>query len=372
MVTNNATNNANATTSTGVLLLHADGSDGSTTFTDSSASAHTMTANGNAHVEVDQSKFGGSSAHFDGTGDYLSTGDSTDWTLGSGDFTIDMWIYPTAGTPTGELLSQRAAATVEWLSINIQSGTAYFYADSGAASWDIAIAKAFGAITANTWTHLAAVRSGSTWYLFKNGILSTTFTSSATLDDSAVNLEIGNDDTGFGGFYQGYIDDLRIVKGTALWTTNFNPPTLAGGSGGQYVAYLFDEIAGFSDFGSYTGNGAADGPFVWTGFKPRYVMLKRTDTAGDWTILDTARDTYNVASATSTANTTSAEGTNTALDFLSNGFKVRSAQAAYNASGGTYIYAAFADQPFYYSAASAAAAASSFVQAIAFLMGMTF
>jgi len=137
----------------------------------------------------------------------------------------------------------------------------------------------------------------------------------------------------------------------------------------DYVAYLFDKISGFSDFGSYTGNGSADGPFIYTGFKPRYVMVKRTNTTGDWTILDTARSTYNVASATSTANTALAEGTNTSLDFLANGFKLRSAQAAYNASAGTYIYAAFAEIPFKYSAASAA---STFVQAVAFLMGMSF
>ncbi len=146
-------------------------------------------------------------------------------------------------------------------------------------------------------------------------------------------------------------------------------------SGAQYVAYLFATTTGFSDFGTYQGNGNADGPFIWTGFKPRYIMVKRTDVANDWTVLDTARDTYNVASATSTANTPGVDGSNTTLDFLTNGFKLRSTQSSSNTSGAQYIYAAFADVPFYYSAqvaATASAAAAAAVTAVTFLIGMSF
>ena len=115
-----------------------------------------------------------------------------------------------------------------------------------------------------------------------------------------------------------------------------------------YVAYCWAEIAGFSKFGSYTGNGSTDGPFVYTGFRPKYVMIKRTDSADDWIVMDSARNTYNVANSTLFPNGSYAETTdaNRQEDFLSNGFKVRSSPVYINASGGTYIYAAFAENPF--------------------------
>jgi hypothetical protein len=120
------------------------------------------------------------------------------------------------------------------------------------------------------------------------------------------------------------------------------------------VAYCFAPVAGYSAFGSYTGNGSADGPFVYTGFRPRYVMIKRTDNSGAWTILDTARDTYNEMDKILVADASSSEAdfgtTNRNVDFLSNGFKIRFTTAGgttdLNASGGTYIYAAFAENPF--------------------------
>lgn len=114
----------------------------------------------------------------------------------------------------------------------------------------------------------------------------------------------------------------------------------------SYVAYLWSEVLGFSKFGSYTGNGSADGPFVYTGFRPRYVMIKRTDGPDSWVIEDTARDSYNTDMHYILADNTMAEGTTALRDVLSNGFKMRS--AAQNISGATYIYAAFAEAPFKY------------------------
>lgn len=121
-------------------------------------------------------------------------------------------------------------------------------------------------------------------------------------------------------------------------------------SGGTYVAYLFAEVAGFSKFGSYTGNGSADGPFVYLGFRPKFVMVKRTDAAGEpWAILDTARDTINASGLQLKANASDAEDDFRAsfpIDFTSNGFKIRNTGTRTNASGGTYIFAAFAENPF--------------------------
>lgn len=119
-------------------------------------------------------------------------------------------------------------------------------------------------------------------------------------------------------------------------------------SGGTYVAYCFAEIAGYSKFGSYTGNGSADGPFVYTGFRPRFVMIKRTDTTSNWTMFDNQRDGYNVDNDQLYANTTGAEVTTDLLDITSNSFKARSTDASINANGGTYIYMTFAETPFNY------------------------
>lgn len=157
--------------------------------------------------------------------------------------------------------------------------------------------------------------------------------------------------------------DLQMTNAVntsqALWN-NTSPTSSvftvsdAGGTNGNvnfssrtYVAYCFAEVPGFSKFGSYTGNGSADGPFVYCGFRPRYVLYKRTDTTSNWGILDTSRSTYNEANLNLYPNLSVAEAADTpSLDFLSNGFKLRSTASATNASGGTYIFAAFAENPF--------------------------
>ncbi len=124
-------------------------------------------------------------------------------------------------------------------------------------------------------------------------------------------------------------------------------------TGETYVAYCWAPVAGYSSFGSYTGNGSTDGPFVYTGFRPRWVMVKRTDAARDWFIYDAARNTYNIVNNFLRPNLSDAEGTSTLypFDFLSNGFKLRSSETDINGSGGTWIYAAFAENPFQYARA---------------------
>jgi len=124
-------------------------------------------------------------------------------------------------------------------------------------------------------------------------------------------------------------------------------------AGNTFVAYCFAEIAGFSKFGSYTGNASTDGPFVYLGFRPRFILAKRTDTAGfDWVMTDSSRSPYNVVDKRLFANTSDAESSATGpYDYLSNGFKLRNTNTNENASGGTYIYMAFAESPFNYSRA---------------------
>jgi hypothetical protein len=139
---------------------------------------------------------------------------------------------------------------------------------------------------------------------------------------------------------------------TAPTSSTFSLGTWAAvnSSGGTFVAYCWAEIAGFSKFGSYTGNGSSDGPFTYTGFRPKFIMVKRTDSTGPWLIYDTARDIYNQSNTLLRANTSQAETASGEIDILSNGFKYRgsSTNADYvtNVSGATYIYMAFAENPF--------------------------
>jgi hypothetical protein len=126
------------------------------------------------------------------------------------------------------------------------------------------------------------------------------------------------------------------------------PAGFSNGSGENYVAYCFSEVSGFSKFGSYTGNASADGPFVYLGFRPKFVMVKRTDASDSWQIMDTERDTYNPTDSVLFPNLSNAEDSRTVnnYDYLSNGFKLRTSNSGHNANGGTYIYMAFAENPF--------------------------
>jgi hypothetical protein len=148
------------------------------------------------------------------------------------------------------------------------------------------------------------------------------------------------------------------TSGTNFWTissinsTTFGLGTNADTNGSTltFVAYCFTPIAGYSAFGSYTGNGSSDGTFVFTGFRPRWLMIKRTDATQNWAIVDTSRDTFNVSNKRLFANLSDAEDTGISnfVDLLSNGFKFRDSNVSCNASGGTYIYMAFAENPFKY------------------------
>ena len=122
---------------------------------------------------------------------------------------------------------------------------------------------------------------------------------------------------------------------------------IVNGSGNNMIAYCFAEKKGFSKFGSYTGNGSStDGTFIYTGFKPAFVMVKRTDAAEGWGMFDDKRDTYNPVMKRVEANDSAAERTDLIwYDFLSNGFKARQSYDLINASGGSYIYMAFAENP---------------------------
>jgi hypothetical protein len=147
------------------------------------------------------------------------------------------------------------------------------------------------------------------------------------------------------------------VFSTAPTSTVFDQGTgfTSANNYGKQVCYCFAPVAGYSAFGSYTGNGSADGPFVFTGMRPRWIMVKISSASGEgWAIQDSTRFNNNPASDILAANSNGSEtgfGGGFRVDLLSNGFKLRSTQSAHNASGVTYIYAAFAEAPFQYARA---------------------
>jgi len=144
-----------------------------------------------------------------------------------------------------------------------------------------------------------------------------------------------------------------IWNNTSPTSSTFSLGTSGGANrnGDNFVAYCFSEVAGFSKFGSYTGNGSTNGPFVHCGFRPRFVMVKRTDSTSDWGIYDSAREPNNQMTRLLFPNGSYADTTGYPIDFLSNGFKHRNSSGMPNVSGGTYIFAAFAESPFKYSLA---------------------
>jgi hypothetical protein len=146
------------------------------------------------------------------------------------------------------------------------------------------------------------------------------------------------------------------VAAASYWNSTSPSSTVvtlgtAWATAGSLVAYCFAPVAGYSAFGSYTGNGSADGPFVYLGFRPRYLLIKiSSGGTGVWYIWDSSRDPYNFVCHELYANTSAAEYVNTPeCDFVSNGFKMRSTFTDQNGSGNTYIYAAFAESPFQFS-----------------------
>jgi hypothetical protein len=130
--------------------------------------------------------------------------------------------------------------------------------------------------------------------------------------------------------------------------------TSLNNNGSNHICYAWTPVVGYSNFGSYTGNGSSDGSFVYTGFRPRWVMIKRSDSASStygWFILDTARNTYNVMNTWLAADSSTSDGADVICDTLSNGFKIRTTAGNINTNAGTFIYAAFAEAPINYSRA---------------------
>lgn len=207
-----------------VFLLHAGGTNGSTVFTDSSSAPKAITTVGNAQVSTAQSKFGGSGYLGDGTGDYLSTPAHADFVFGTGDFTIDGWIYLNSWTQGPSIFSNRDGGWSATEFVFKVETNGRLWVDTGLAN----IVSGATVLATGVWTHVALIRSGSTLRLFLNGVQDGEAATSVNLTKQSL-VKVGGGDPDTGRSLNGYMDELRISKGVARWTANFTPPAAAYG-----------------------------------------------------------------------------------------------------------------------------------------------
>jgi sugar lactone lactonase YvrE len=217
------------------LLLHGDGTSGSTTITDSSSSPKTVTVNGNAQIDTAVKKFGTGSIEFDGTNDYLTTPYvTTDYDWWTSDFTLEAWVYPTTFTGWYEFYSglgdigtlignmDPTGSGAHWTFGITSSGAIRLYYYNGGS---VNTPASTETVSLNQWNHIAVVKDSNGYKYFVNGIGGSYNSISGTPQSNAsFGLSIGQLT---GTSINGYVDDLRITKGTARYTSNFTPPTAA-------------------------------------------------------------------------------------------------------------------------------------------------
>ena len=211
------------------LLLHCDGADGSTTFTDNSPGSKIVTAYDGARISTAQSKFGGASAVFDGINDYLSAPAHADFDFGTGDFTLEAWVFQAASSAYSSIICRQKNIGAEGLfQLRLSSGKPEFVFCANS-SYSVVTLSAAQSIAANTWTHIALSRLGGIGRLFVDGVLADAKSIAGTLNVAGRPLTIGALNTGNStnllAFFSGHIDEARITKGAARYTANFTPPT---------------------------------------------------------------------------------------------------------------------------------------------------
>ena len=219
------------------LLLPFDGTNGSTSTTDSSNRNNSITFNGNAQISTAQSKFGGSSLLLDGAGDYLQVANQDYFDFGSNDFTIECWFYfDSSSSETYNTLldmgnGSAAGSGPYWTGVKSDSGTYTLFVqmDSTAGGdWDLINNVAITTVSASTWHHFAISREGSNFKVFLDGTSVLTTTNSNALRDENSALQIGaRGQNTASHYFKGYIDDVRITNGVGRYTSNFTAPTTA-------------------------------------------------------------------------------------------------------------------------------------------------
>jgi len=204
------------------LLLHCNGDDASTTFTDEAGK--TVSPNGGAQLDTAYKKFGSASGMLYASGSYLTVPNSADFDFASGDFTLDFWIRIKSGHVYGGLISRRPSASSEGWCLGLNG--------SGCVDWRGKVGGSFAwprfsgttAINDEVWHHVALVRYGSSWKIYIDGVEDGSETNSGALDDEALALAIGAESSaGESATGEFWIDEVRVSKGIARWTANFTP-----------------------------------------------------------------------------------------------------------------------------------------------------
>lgn len=233
-----------------VLLLHGDGSNGSTTIVDSSSLPKAVTASGNAAISTAQSKFGGASIAFDGTEDYLTIPASTDFDFGSGDFTLELFFRTSQTTSYTCLVGRDNGAFTSGAYAILLNGPGSGYIQLWNASYStssVHLSSSTGGYNDDSWHHLAISRSGSTVKMFVDGVEKASSTWAGAIAARTLDLVVG-DDPGYSRYFNGYIDDLRITKGVARYTADFTVPSAAFPD-----APIALSVGGYAIPTSYTG-----------------------------------------------------------------------------------------------------------------------
>ena len=344
----------------------------------------TANSNGNGKTYVAYLWAGGESTadtarsvYVDGSGDWLSTGSSSDFTMGTGDFTIECWARFDDYTNRGVFQISDSSNGLSSAGGGGAGGSIAF-AHNGS-NWHIYGAGSSyntpHARTAGSWYHIAYTRSSGVSRCFVNGTKTHEFTDTYNYNGTHVAI---------GGYYntsylmKGEISNFRIIKGTALYTSSFKVPTepltnitntkllccnnesrsgstvtpaTISAEGNPVARYYspFDDPAGFKfgdggdqniiKCGSYTGNGSSTGPEVYVGFEPQWVMVKRVDASGNWSLADSMRGIVtNGNDLILHPNNTNGEGAADLLDLTSTGFKLTSNDGDWNTNGSKYIF----------------------------------
>jgi hypothetical protein len=236
-----------------VLMISGEGVDASTSIIDETGKA--VTAVGTAQIDTAQYKFGQSSILLDGNSDYLSLADSADWYFGSNDFTIDTWVkfndLPSAGNYR-ILCNQGATVNLWYFGIYNNSGTLQLVFNAEVASVGTIQARKDTAFSTNVWYHLAVIRTGNTVRLFRDGVqVGTDTTATGEVPNVADTLNIGVYSGDASTYLNGWLDDIRISKGLARWTSAFTPPlkttALINGDTDEEYRLVYSIVSGAVD-----------------------------------------------------------------------------------------------------------------------------
>lgn len=211
------------------LLSHFDGADLDAAYT--AETGQNFSFFGDAKTLIDQKKFGTSSLKLDGSGDYVTLPDSDDWNFGSGNFTIDMWVRFDDATVTNQSVFSQLNSGSDYVNLA--------WNESANGAWTLTVVglvtvTAADTLSSNTWYHLALVRNGNDWVIYRDGVSKGTTTQAGTYGDYSAVICFGTL-LGYGHYFKGYMDEVRVSKGIARWTTGFTPYTYQYGGAADWV-----------------------------------------------------------------------------------------------------------------------------------------